>query len=372
MRFTRLVLHNLKTRAMRSLLTAVAVAIGIATMVTLGVLTFSLRQSAVAILQTADADFSVAQEGVSDLLSSNIDATDVERVVADPDVERAVGLFVAASELDAEHPLFLEIGVESGQLPNYGIRIVEGEPYDDASSDQVLLGYRLARDLGLQVGETFTIDGRSYQVTGLYASDTAIADSSAMFPQAALQEAHRQPGLLTLAFVQVEDGADVQAVRDRIEEQNPQLATVQSESEYGRVDRNLVLLTAANAGGIILALVIGTSGVLTTSLLSYYERIREFGTLRAIGWSRGRLLSLVMTEAVIVALLGAVLGVAAGIGLSQMLTQVGDLKGVFEPEYTVAVFVRALVFAFVVANLGAFYPGLRAATLSPIKALRHE
>ncbi|HET6952139.1 MAG TPA: ABC transporter permease [Acidimicrobiales bacterium] len=357
---------------MRSVLTALAVAIGIATMVTLGVLTFSLRQSAVAILKTAEADFSVAQKGVADVLSSNVDAGDVAGIAADPDVERAIGVIVVASKLDADHPLFLEIGVQADQMAAYGINIVKGTAYDDAATDQVALGYRVARDLGLDVGGTFTIEDRSYRVVGLYSSSQPIADASAMFPPAALQEAHRQPGLLTMAFVQVREGADIEAVRARIEEANPQLATVRSESDFGRVDRNLVLLTAANAGGIILALVIGTSGVLTTSLLSYYERIREFGTLRAIGWSRGRLLLLVLGEAVSLALLGAVLGLVIGVALSEILTRVGDLEGVFDPEYTTAVFTRALVFAFVVANLGALYPALRAATLSPIKALRHE
>ena len=45
------------------------------------------------------------------------------------------------------------------------------------------------------------------------------------------------------------------------------------------VDRNLVLITAANVGGSILALFIGATGVMNTSLLSFFERIREFGLL---------------------------------------------------------------------------------------------
>ena len=75
----------------------------------------------------------------------------------------------------------------------------------------------------------------------------------------------------------------IAAVRKAIETANPRLATIASESDFGRVDRNLVLITAANVGGSILALFIGATGVMNTSLLSFYERIREFGLLRAVG-----------------------------------------------------------------------------------------
>jgi putative ABC transport system permease protein len=372
MRFTRLILRNIGVRPMRSVLTAVAVSIGIATIVTLGVLTFSLRETAIAILETGEADFSVFQEGVADLLASNLDDADVDRLAEVAGVERAVGVFVMATELSPEHPLLLEIGLRSEDLEAYGVRVVDGRAYDDLAAGEVILGFRLARDLELGVGDTFTVEDRSYEVVGLYAADIAIADSSAMFPQPALQDAHRLPGLITMAVVNVEDGVDIDAVRQRIEDENPQLATVRTAEDYGRVDRNLVLLDAANTGGVILALVIGTSAVLTTSLLSYYERLREFGTLRAIGWSRMRLLSLVLGEAVTLGVLGAAFGVVVGVVLSEVLTQVGDLRGVFEPNYTTWIFARALVFAYVVANLGALYPAIRAATLSPIKALRRE
>jgi putative ABC transport system permease protein len=372
MPFGLLVLHNLMTKKLRTVITGLAVALGIAMIVTLGVLTFSLKESAVAILETADADFTVAQEGVAGLLSSSLDAGDVEAIAADDAVKRAIGVLVVASELDEEHPLFLEIGIDSRDLAAYGVRVVAGRSYDDTAGDEVILGYRAARDLGIGVGDTFTIDDRRYRVVGLYSSDVTIADSSAMFPLPALQDAERLPGVLTLAFVQVRDGASVDAARRRIEAQLPQLATVRSEAEFGRIDRNVVLLTAANAGGIVLALAIGAGGVLVTSLLSFHERIREFGTLRAIGWSRIRLFTLVLGEAVMIGLFGAVVGVAIGFGVTELLTRVDQLRGVFDPRYTSAILGRALGFGVVVALVGANYPALRAATLSPLKALRRE
>ncbi len=66
-----LVVKNLLTRRARSILTASAVAIGVMTVVDSSVLTFSLRETAISILRTGKADFTVAQEGVSDLSTAH-------------------------------------------------------------------------------------------------------------------------------------------------------------------------------------------------------------------------------------------------------------------------------------------------------------
>ena len=154
-----------------------------------------------------------------------------------------------------------------------------------------------------------------------------------MFPLTDLQAWHTEPGVYTLAFVRVRPNVSIPALRKRIEDANPRLATARSESDYGRVDRNLVLITAANVGGSILALFIGATGVMNTSLLSFYERLREFGLLRAVGWTRRRVFRLVLGEALIVSLIGAAVGIGIGLAAVQALTHVHALVGVFRPTY---------------------------------------
>ena len=131
-------------------------------------------------------------------------------------------------------------------------------------------------------------------------------------------------------------------------------------------------ISAANTGGAILAAVIAISGVLNTSLLSFIERIREFGVLRSIGWNRRRVMALVLGEALVVSLAGAVAGLFLGWIAINVLQHLSALRGVFHPIYDAAIFTRALVFAFFVAFVGAAYPALRAAFLSPLEAMRRE
>lgn len=372
MSLIELILHNLRTRPARFLFTSLAVAIGVMTVVALGILTFSLRETAVSVLRTGNADFSVAQKGVSDVLYSSVDAADLRAIRAEPEVESAIGVLVAITKLDADHPLFLQIGIDPSQLTEFGVRVVAGRAYSGHAGNEIMLGFRIAADLGSRVGDTLTVDGVTYRVVGIFSTGQVFGDSAAMLPLPVVQANERKPGAMTLIFVRVKRGSDVDAVRTRIESQRPQLASVRTQSEFGRVDRNLELISAANLGGSILAIVIGAFVVMNTTLLSFFERTREFGVLRALGWSPWRLLSLVAGEAAVVCLFGAALGVGLGLLAVRLLQQVPELTGVLDPKLTIGVFGRALLFAFVIGFAGALYPAIRAARLSPIAAVRHE
>ena len=117
---------------------------------------------------------------------------------------------------------------------------------------------------------------------------------------------------------------------------------------------------------------IAISGVLNTSLMSFFERIREFGIYRAIGWTRTRVISLVIGEAIVVSLVGALFGVALGWAAINLLQHFSTLRGILDPVYDVSVFVRSIEFGLIVAFLGALYPALRAAFVVPLKAMRRE
>ena len=372
MSFAALIARNVFTRKLRSSLTGVAVAIGIMTVVALGVLTHSLRVTAISVLRTGDADFTVAQKGVSDVVYSALDDSQLESLKSYPGVESVVGVLIAAVKLDANHPFFLELGIPLDQLTTFGVQVVAGTAYDADATDQVMLGHRAAADLHKTVGDMITIDTVDLRVVGIYSVGNVFGDSASMLPLTTLQGLERKPGSVTLAFVKVKPGADIAALRASIEKDNPVLATVRTESEFGRVDRNLSLISAANVATSILALVIGAIGVMNTTMMSVFERTREFGVLRAIGWTRARLVGLVMGEAVLISLAGAAVGLAMGYVAIRLIQRVPEVVGVFQPDYPTGIFGRALGIAFGMAFIGAFYPAVRAALLEPMEALRHE
>jgi putative ABC transport system permease protein len=370
--FLALILHNIGARRLRAALTATAVAIGVMAVVALGTLTVSLKDSATGILKVGNADFSVAQKHTDSLLNSTISTDDIARIAKVPGVQSAIGALVEMEKYDSANPAVIQVGLDPKAQQAFGVVLLDGRVYDADSTDQVMLGYVLAQTIHKRVGDTLEIDGHRYRVVGEYRTNVSFGNSTMMFPLPVLQGRYQAAGYVTLGFVKVDDGTSIAKVRAAIDRGFPQLATVASESDYGRVDTTLTLISAANTGADILAVVIATTGVLNTSLLSFFERLREFGVLRAIGWSRGRVIGLVIGEALVVSLVGAAFGVLLGWGAINVLQHLSQLRGVFHPVYESSLFGRALSFAVAVAFLGALYPAVRAATISPAKAISNE
>jgi putative ABC transport system permease protein len=370
--FLGLVSHNVWTKKLRSLLTAFAVAIGVLTVVTLGIVTESLKTTAASILQTGKADFTVAQKGASDILLSTMTSSQLKRIQETKGVKSAVGVLLDTEKLNAKNPLFIEIGIAPNDLSTFGVSILRGKVYGANAGQEMLLGWRIADDLGLQPGDTLTIAGSKKTITGIFSTGNVFGDSAGMFPIVPFQAYERQPGGYSLAFVRVEPHANSQTVEKAVAATNAGLTTIQSLADFGRADRNYALITAADRGATIVAVIIGAFIVMNTMLLSLVERTREFGILRSFGWTRRRVVSLIMSEAFVISLAGAMLGVGLAVALVSILARLHALEGILNPDYHASTFFRALVTAASVAFLGALYPAIRASLLTPMEAMRRE
>lgn len=372
MTFFDLMLRNLWSKKARSIGVASAVAFAVMAVVTLAVTSSGLEQSAAAVISVGKADFTVAQKGVSDILSSAIEQDQLTRIRRTPGVASVVGVLVEIQHLNAENPVFIEIGINPADLATFGVSVVDGHPYEATAEHQVMLGWRAAANLGLHVGDRLKANGTWNTVTGIYSTGNAFGDAGAMFPLPAIQGYNRVPGIVTLAFVKVLPGASVAAVTRRIAYAQPELTTIRSAAQFGRADRNLVYLQAAVNGCTVLAILIGAVIVGNAMLLSLFERTRELGLLRAVGWTRRRTVALLLGESLLLAVVGAGLGVALSFLIVIGLTHLPDLKGILQPNFTQGAFWRALYTALVMTLIGALYPTIRAAVLSPLKALSYE
>ena len=372
MSFVGLLSRNIRAKAFRTALTALTVAVAVGAGITIGVATHSLRETAVSILKIGSADFSVTQTGVNDILNSVMDEGELNALNTTPGVASTVGVLVATTDLNPDNPLFLEIGIPPDKLAEFGVRVVDGVPFTADATDQVMLGYRAARNLNKQIGDTLILDDNPYRVVGIFATGQEFGDSASMLPLAHLQANERKPGDVTIGFVRTEPGVDIAQLRARIEHDNPELVTVQTASEFGRADRNLQLISAADKAATLVILSVGALIVTNSMMLSYLERTREFGVLRAIGWSRRRVMVLVVGEAMFISLIGAALGVGISFGATSVLERLSSLRGILDPSYTPGVFLRALYTAAGIGFFGALYPAMRAALVAPLEALRHE
>jgi putative ABC transport system permease protein len=363
--FARLILKGLLRRRVRTALTVLGIAAGIATVVALGAITEGLRSTAGGLIGLGGTDFLVAQKGASDLSFSTVDRADVERIRAVEGVTAAAGVLMHITQV-GDNPYFVLFGVDDAALAVVAPSLTAGA----AAPGTALLGERAARDLGASVGSRITIGRRSFTVGGTYRSPDAFQDRGGYFPLDAVQDLAGKGDAVTSVYVTA--AGSVETVAARIEDEVPGVVAITSTAEYGKVDQGIDILDAVNIAISALAIGIGAIGVMNTMVMSVFERTREIGVLRAVGWSRRRIVQLIVGESVALCFAAAVVGLAGGVLAAQAVSLAPAVGGLIEPNVEVATLLRAAAIAFGVALAGAAFPALRAARMTPIGALRYE
>jgi putative ABC transport system permease protein len=107
-------------------------------------------------------------------------------------------------------------------------------------------------------------------------------------------------------------------------------------------------------------------------LMSVYERTREIGTLRALGWRRRRVVWMIVREALLLSLLSGLAGIGLGVGLGTLIGMEPTMGSYLKGSYSLQLCAQAIGIALVLGGIGALYPSWRASNLSPIEALRYE
>jgi putative ABC transport system permease protein len=117
-----------------------------------------------------------------------------------------------------------------------------------------------------------------------------------------------------------------------------------------------------------ISLIVGGIGIMNIMLVSVSERTREIGVRMALGARGSDILQQFITEAVIISLIGGLVGIGLGVGASWAATRFGGMAA----RVSLNSVVLAFGFAFVIGLFFGGYPAFRASRLDPIEALRYE
>jgi putative ABC transport system permease protein len=166
--------------------------------------------------------------------------------------------------------------------------------------------------------------------------------------------------------------ADSRAAIDRVMADFPNV-TVRDQAEFraeqARQIDQIINLFYSLLG---LAIVIALFGIVNTLGLSIFERIRELGLLRAVGATRRQLRAMIRWEAVIIAVLGAVLGLAIGVFFGWTIVRALSSQGIREFALPAGQLVGFVLAAAVAGVLAAVLPGRRAARVDVLRAIATE
>jgi putative ABC transport system permease protein len=138
-------------------------------------------------------------------------------------------------------------------------------------------------------------------------------------------------------------------------------------------DQQGKFLTSLLAGIALVSLVVGGIGIMNIMLVSVTERTREIGIRKALGAKRKDILYQFLIESVTLSLVGGVLGIGTGIGLSVWMGKPVDEGGVgFPMALSVTPMIVSFCFSALVGVFFGIYPAMKASRLDPIEALRYE
>ena len=316
----------------------------------------------------------VVRAGTSNQLSSTLDQKLGDRLRAIEGVAQvAPSLMDTVSFEEAHIASALVNGWESGSLLFRGSHLLEGRTFEPGEKNVALLGRVLALNLGKKAGDELDVAGEKFRVLGVYESDSLFESGALIVPLATLQRMMGREGQVTGFVIQARssDPAAIAALRKRIEAEIPGVAATPARDHVER-DVQIRLVKVMAWATTAVALVLGSVGMLNTMIMAVFERTQEIGVLRALGWRRSRVLRLILGESVCLGFFSAAIGmVLALVGLRTLLLA-PTARGFIDPNLPPAVLVFGLILGLLLSVLGGVYPAVRAASLDPSEALRHE
>jgi len=263
------------------------------------------------------------------------------------------------------------------------------KPLGPGRDDLALIGQTLAESLGGKIGSTLVMQGASpnkgstnaldVEVVGFLPTRTPVESKRMATVSLALaQDLLHMQGQITEYVVGVSDLARVDEVAERVRSAVPKDFEITTWHDVDPItrDRTNVLRWVLGFVALVLFLLVAT-GIVNTMLMSVYERVREIGTMLAVGVRRRQVMMLFLWEALGLGFLGSFVGVSLGVALIGWLGHRGitirppnsDASTMF-PHVSATFLGLVVAFGLIGTIVSALYPSRKAAKLRPVEALR--
>jgi len=361
--------RNLWRRRTRTLLSAGGIGIGVATLVMLGGLVDGLMAQLNGLAGSGGVgNITVMQRDVADMSLSSLDERVVNQLRAMPEVKEAspyVLGFISNSEL----PLFILGGLDPNSSAMTHYKLLSGRYIQ--RPNELLVGKVASETYKVGIGDTMTLYDNRYRIVGIFETGVAYEDGGGIL---ALREAQRllnRGRTVSFIFVDVQNPVQAEAVRDAIDRRFAE-ARASLSSEFAQNTDDMQSTMAMMSAIQFLAMLVGGIVVANTMIMSIFERTREIGTLRAVGWEARRILGQILQESLYLCLFAAIVGALFGVALLTAVAQIPGANQFVSPSWSIQTFITAFGVAIVLGIVGGLYPAWRASQLRPVEALRYE
>lgn len=367
-----------------------AALLGIAGVVAVMVGVLSIAQG---VVQTMNASASgdnaiVLRTGADSEMMSGLSGDDVRLIAEAPGVAHNAAGAIASPELfviinlpsrstgtDANVPMR---GVQaSAPEVRKGFKIVEGRMYQPGLNEMIVGRGAFGQFAGLGVGSSIEVGQEQWPVVGIFEAAGGMAESEIWVDAAVLQQAYRRGNSYQAVYVKLDGSAAFDQFKDALTS-DPRLNVKPMRASDYYASQSTTLYNLITGLGTTIAIIMGLGaifGALNTMYTAVSSRTREIATLRALGFSSSPVVISVVTESLLLALLGGLLGAGLAYlafdGYRAATLNFASFSAItFAFDVNLKLLIQGIVFALVIGLIGGLFPAIRAARQPVAHALR--
>ncbi len=247
--------------------------------------------------------------------------------------------------------------------------LLEGRDFRAGDRGIALIGKKVKGDYDKFLGSKIKVNDTSFRIVGIYTTGSDLLDNSILLQ---IDDARESTGFpkgkvsyLNATIVNPKEDRQIAERINLIYGDKVKARTLSDFSaQFGQVFDSITALVLIVAS---IASIVAAVGIINTMLMSVLERFREIGALKAVGWTNGNVMKMILYESLFVGAIGGLFGVTIGYLGSSAVEGFG-LTTVVTPELMLGSFLGAVA----VGVLGGIYPAFIASRMDPVEALRTE
>ena len=383
---TEMNLRNLPSRLGTSLVAVVGIGGVVAVLVSLLAMGEGFR--AALDLSGRDDVAMILRGGSGDELSSSFSRDEFNVIASAPGIARDAQGPIASGEMYTIVDLPMRSTGTSANVPFRGVdpaaakvrenfRIIAGRMLEPGR-DEVVVGRGAFAQFGnIDLGRTVTWGSHDWKIVGVFEAGGSVTESEVWADLPVLQGVYRRGSSVQVVRAQLTSPQALETLKSNLEKDRRVNVSVRSEKQF-YADQSRILIALVKYVGTTIALLMGIGAVfaaLNTMYSAVASRTREIATLRALGFGAGPVVTSVLLEAVVLGLLGGIVGGALVYFVlngyqASTLNWASFSQITFAFTVTPRLLVTGLVYALILGAVGGLLPGLRAARMPVTAGLR--
>lgn len=370
------ILRNMLRRKVRTGLTTFGIVIGVFALTVMGSMSEYFNNMLDNAIEHAGSTISVQPEGGFRGVLNETTARRIKRVRGVKEVIPSVvdSLEEMGGVQMGMPDLVIGLPPELARMDFPTVELAKGRWLERGDTYQTVVGSKIVSKRGLGLGDKLEWREKEFTIVGIFVELNTFIDQMVLVPLETARRVMEQPNLITSIDVVPQDVAQVDAVAAFIAEEVDGVNVQPPTKAIEDVRQGLLIFNVIMLSGAVLAVVVGGLAVINTMVMSVSERTREIGVKKAVGAEDLDIVLEYVTEAAVMGLLGGVVGLVLGWGMTSFLNAtVSEALGGSEIfTLTPRLATVAVVFAVGLGAIAGLYPAWSAARLDPVKALRTE